>query len=195
MLKKIVPILFLFVGFQVDAAPIYYGSLSYDNSDVSNLIVDSASGLSFLSFDKVDELSLAQTLTITGNSGTFSGFHIATLAEGLSFFNSIQAGTSATTPWIDGSFGVTYTSTYDAVWFGDYTATDVPYVGLAHGQHSLNNTFGIATADTDYYTTNGHFDNIGWLLVENQYVPEPSIIALFSLGLVGLGFARRRRQA
>ena len=26
-------------------------------------------------------------------------------------------------------------------------------------------------------------------------VPEPSIIALFGLGLVGLGFARRRRQA
>jgi hypothetical protein len=26
-------------------------------------------------------------------------------------------------------------------------------------------------------------------------VPEPSIIALFALGLVGIGFARRRRQA
>ena len=26
-------------------------------------------------------------------------------------------------------------------------------------------------------------------------VPEPSIIALFGLGLVGLGFARRRRQS
>jgi hypothetical protein len=28
-----------------------------------------------------------------------------------------------------------------------------------------------------------------------QQVPEPSIIALFGLGLVGLGFARRRRQS
>ena len=30
---------------------------------------------------------------------------------------------------------------------------------------------------------------------ESAPVPEPSIIALFGLGLVGLGFARRRRQA
>ena len=37
-------------------------------------------------------------------------------------------------------------------------------------------------------------DNIS-LMVESAAVPEPSIIALFGLGLVGLGFARRRRQS
>jgi hypothetical protein len=34
----------------------------------------------------------------------------------------------------------------------------------------------------------------GSFLVRASDVPGPSIIALFGLGLVGLGFARRRRQ-
>ena len=37
-------------------------------------------------------------------------------------------------------------------------------------------------------------DNINFD-IEPTAVPEPSIIALFGLGLVGLGFARRRRQS
>jgi len=34
----------------------------------------------------------------------------------------------------------------------------------------------------------------GWL-VRDASVPEPAIIALFTLGLVGIGFARRKRQS
>jgi hypothetical protein len=36
---------------------------------------------------------------------------------------------------------------------------------------------------------------IGTFLVRSSAVPEPSIIALFGLGLVGIGFARRKRQS
>jgi hypothetical protein len=36
--------------------------------------------------------------------------------------------------------------------------------------------------------------NMGVLLIPHAYVPEPSIIALFGLGLVGIGFARSRRS-
>jgi hypothetical protein len=37
-------------------------------------------------------------------------------------------------------------------------------------------------------------NTVGWFLYRESTIPEPSIIALFGLGLVGVGFARRRQS-
>jgi hypothetical protein len=47
----------------------------------------------------------------------------------------------------------------------------------------------------DYTDNGGGLDSIGVIVSAPAVVPEPSIIALFGLGLVGIGFARRKRQS
>jgi hypothetical protein len=57
-----------------------------------------------------------------------------------------------------------------------------------------NNATGVQTwdgsASTYTYLYNGDYDANNWQVTA---VPEPSIIALFAVGLLGLGFARRRK--
>jgi hypothetical protein len=56
---------------------------------------------------------------------------------------------------------------------------------------------GGAMLESDHfvYTSSATYIGAGVALVRSASVPEPSIIALFGLGLVGIGFARRKRQA
>jgi hypothetical protein len=39
----------------------------------------------------------------------------------------------------------------------------------------------------------GDYPHVEWTLAGSKSIPEPSLIALFGLGLLGLGFARRRK--
>jgi hypothetical protein len=58
----------------------------------------------------------------------------------------------------------------------------------------LNSTGGSMTLNVARYNSSGAAVISGFQLEEISAVPEPSVIALFGLGLVGLGLARRRRQ-
>jgi hypothetical protein len=56
-------------------------------------------------------------------------------------------------------------------------------------------SFDAASCDT--YTTGLRMANFEYSLTSSgiDSVPEPSILALMGLGLAGIGFARRRKQA
>lgn len=86
----------------------------------------------------------------------------------------------------------------DAIWYG--ISTDPVF---EFGPHSLSVTILSGTeiwdpASDQESDLNGLSDTgpiIGVLLDVKHEVPEPSIIALFGIGLIGLGFARRRMRS
>jgi hypothetical protein len=100
--------------------------------------------------------------------------------------------------------------------FGDTTVSQPGYAGtvgwydsgyvLSHGTVGLGciegSAMNIACAGNNVAWTDGAWDSdrrrhplVGGWLVRVASVPEPAIIALFTLGLVGIGFARRKRQS
>jgi hypothetical protein len=101
--------------------------------------------------------------------------------------------------------------------FGDTTVSQSGYAGtfgwFDSGYVSSSGTVGIgciegsalqmacawrpnsAYATGVWGSTNAKVDLVGGWLVRVASVPEPAIIALFTLGLVGIGFARRKRQS
>jgi hypothetical protein len=192
------------------ASVITTGTLDYDN--VSNVITDNVSGETYLGWDMVKDLDYAQTVAITSAGGFYSDWHIATQTEAYSFYNAATGTgvadvsgvqdvfTANIGAFVDGErFGDSYDTNSDWVW----TLSDDPYdAGLLGGVGPLDfyDTL-YAFIDTDAYSVNrGSSENVGWLLVggtggATSAVPEPSIIALFGLGLVGIGFARRKRQS
>lgn len=63
--------------------------------------------------------------------------------------------------------------------------------------HSVNSMFMLTSAAVvDFYIPDSSYsDNLGGMsldVTEHLSVPEPSILALFCTGIIGLGFARRR---
>ena len=103
--------------------------------------------------------------------------------------------------------------------FGDTSVSQSGYAGtygwFDSGFVSLNDTVGIgciegsalwaacASVNTafahtklgDAFGVDEKVVLVGGWLVRDASVPEPAIIALFTLGLVGIGFARRKRQS
>ena len=87
------------------------------------------------------------------------------------------------------SMGLSLDSDKTLAHTGLYTYTPA-ITDYRYGEESLNRASGVlddSNLDLTPTTT-------GWFLVENNIVPEPSILALFAAGLFGIGFARRRKQ-
>ena len=198
------------------ASVITTGTLEYDN--VSNVITDNVSGETYLGWDMVKDLDYAQTVAITTGTGLYNDWHIASQTEAYSFYNAATgAGVSDVVGdqihsddigvYVDGErFGGSSAPLQDYAWFLSDGLLPAGNLQLYSRYTDLSLTEIFCTLDcTDYNSINGNIAgdsqssgyNIGWLLVggSTTVVPEPSIIALFALGLVGIGFARRKRQS
>jgi hypothetical protein len=203
------------------ASVITTGTLEYDN--VSNVITDNVTGVTYLGWDMVKDLDYAQTVAITTGAATYGEYHIASQAEAYGFFNA-ATGLSVSdeqgaqdiraSAYYGGDgrpFGHSGDAEYDDAFF--LSAEEKQEVGKLYygtgywaevtGLRLQDTVYGERIDNTDYYSDNGtrwgdssDRARSGWLLVRPSAnsVPEPSIIALLALGLVGIGFARRRQS-
>jgi hypothetical protein len=209
MFRKLLPILFLFTGFQANAVLI--GNLTYDGTYISG------DGRTYLGLNTIASWDYATTLAATQVGGQYEGFRIANTADADFFigslFGSRSDGCSNTTTfalwhncgditgWTDGMFGANFDGFFDTLL---YYAPNSKYAGYLQINRSLGvgqiETF-IPIGDTDKYSDRSPGSTVtlymSWLLVKDTVVsvPEPSIIALMGLGIFGIGFARRRRQS
>jgi hypothetical protein len=218
MFKKLLPILFLFTGFQANAALI--GNLTYDGTYISG------DGRTYLGLNTIASWDYARTLAATQVGGAYEGFRIANTADADFFIGSLF-GTNANacstldgtatntlcgniTGWADGLFGHNTRTNSDGFWFIADEAISHE-VGLAHvapsGVVYQLEAF-ISISDADRRST-WVMSATPWLLVKDTVAapgpsvpgsgavaaPEPSIVALMGLGIFGIGFARRRRQS
>jgi hypothetical protein len=196
------------------------GTLEYDN--VSNVITDNVSGVTYLGWDMVKDLDYAQTVAITTGAATYGEYHIASQAEAYGFFNAAtglsvsdsQGGQNFYSIASYGPDGDRWGNSGGAWWDEAFFLSDeTEEVGTIFYKQCCNPIWDppkFVIRDnwnsidfSNYYSDDGNLSGnsangirSGWLLVRTSVtsVPEPSIIALLALGLVGIGFARRRQS-
>jgi hypothetical protein len=197
LFKKLLPLLFLFAGFQANAAIIQF---QYDDT---------------ISYSFITGLVAGQSATITvgldnGVAGDVSQIWTAGDLTSVTFdFNNGGLVTTFNSPWggsLSSSVG-NFTTNGSGVltgvmasWSNYSSGTDWSSAGLAVTPESwwLNGWNEVFRADSmlgvvALTNVSDMKSAANWSKV--AAVPEPSIIALFGLGLVGIGFARRKRQS
>jgi hypothetical protein len=232
MFKKLLPLLFLFAGFQANASII-------DNGPYTT---DTESGLDWLDVTLSIDRSYDDVSTQFGSAGDFEGWRYASGLEFEQLWNNIS-GVDESSPYGAEFYDIDETTfsidpyvamlgdTHDAYIVGlggPITSSDHEWGGVDGDGKGFHRSLGIladsfyghdgvtiyyyhASAwDVDEYSLGkpdatvvhggaaigGYsWEDVGsWLVRGTISVPEPSIIALFCLGLVGIGFARRRQS-
>jgi len=207
MFKKLLPLLFLFAGLQVNAAVMFYDDKGAFESSLDSIVIDDYSNTSY-TFMNTD----AAMSSVLGETDYKSTQYAN--------FNLVQSFDTSYCSGCNGSFLLSFTTTsvgtaegvYGAGFDVLFNSADNPYYAFTtYADGSTTNDllstgfFGI-TADVliesihmglsgGAKTNGGSFalDNLTIGTIGGQ-VPEPAIIALFGLGLVGIGFARRRQS-
>jgi hypothetical protein len=184
MVKKLLPLLFLFAGFQANATLI-------DNGDFST---DVESGLDWLDWTLTLDKTQAEALTMFSGYGwrvatdteadelIFNQFGLSVNSSGVAYGSGSSSFVADRSRFID-LLGMTHSgvATYASI-------EGYGLVGPSDSQVFSNHAPG------SYGVVNLHANWMGVALVKVAAVSEPAIIALFSLGLVGIGFARRRQS-
>jgi hypothetical protein len=212
---KLLPVLFLFTGFQGHAAPITtIGNLSYDGTLISG------DGRTYLGFDTLVSKTYQETLDLTAPGQHYANYRIANTEDADYFIDSIFGDTADACSnhngtldfevicgnipgWKDAAYGSSLDDDLDMFFFiadEHYNDQMAGFLRLKpNGEFAQNE--GWTTIDgTDEYSESGGNSrgNISWLLVTDSasttHVHTPPSFAIFVLGLAGIGFARRRRS-
>jgi hypothetical protein len=185
MFKKLLPLLFLFAGFQANATLI-------DNGDFST---DVESGLDWLDWTLTLDKTEAEALTMFSGTGwrvatdteavelIFNQFGMSVNSDGFAYASGSPSFAADLSRFTD-LFGITYNGIASFASIEGYGIVG-PNSGLVYANF----------ASANYGNVNQHAYYMGVALVKVAAVSEPAIIALFGLGLVGIGFARRKRQS
>jgi hypothetical protein len=231
MFKKLLPLLFLFAGFQANASIIFNGYTHDTSTDIVT-----GGGLDWLQWDYTIGQSIDTALAGAATSAYGGGWALASNAQMAGLFNSFGFGAFGTVEHSTYRFSDPFTSSEDAVtdnelafisMFGDtylaggfascagaecYQEARALYGSDADGDNFFNRALvyddyrlmfgtrqtlqsGFIELNVDQWANWIGDVRSGVALVRAASVPEPSIFALFGLGLVGIGFARRKRQA
>jgi hypothetical protein len=114
MFKKLLPILFLFTGFQANAVLI--GNLAYDGTYISG------DARNYVGLDTIASWDYATTLAATQARGQYEGFRIANTADADFFIGSLFGANVDNCSTVDGGAVLSYCGTV-AGWadglFGD----------------------------------------------------------------------------
>ena len=203
------------------ATPILLGSLSSNSDGSTEIITDSLNNYEWLRWDRVADLTYAQTLSSISLGGAYEGWQIAGNLEAQQFVDALIGTPNNCTVTGAASCMPTQTLLAFSALVGDsyipdgiasqdnwaWFLTDV--ASDAAGYLSLSGRFDIGSglggsaiykdnnyspiSTTDNYAAGGsQADNsVGWLLYR-ETIPEPTTLALMGIGLAGIGYMRHK---
>jgi len=217
MLKLALVGLILSVSGFANAGLITIGSLSSNDDGSTQIINDSLNEREWLRWDVLADLNYTQTLAAT-TSGAYSDWTIATENDAIMFmtaltgltktfatptsftdYNTDYSGTSYSSEQLTSLVGDSYfrgNTQSNVAWFhhtDDLTnpPTSSPYIWL-NSTNSMHLNSCSTSCDSDYASNSS--SSIPWLMYKTTEVPEPSTLAIFALGIMGLASRRFKKQ-
>lgn len=205
-----------------NAGLINIGALTSNDDGSTTVIDDSLNSLEWLRWDQLADLTHDETLAQIA-SAAYSGWNIAGINETNMFLNALYNG-SADECGINlpetiaqcqnpGAFPQAEYAALTGganliggqglpVWFHVETTQEVTagYFIITQGGNVTVESAGISIERADEYSANGMHSAtpISWLLYRTAMaapVPEPSTLAIFALGMMGLASRRFKKQS
>lgn len=197
---------FYFYATVSQGAIITSGDLVYD--DQTNLIT--GGGKTYLGWDIGASWDYATTVVMTSAGGAYENFHIASQTEAYEFFNLAHTGSPVhdvaghqafvgnTTSSMQERFGDNMSTWRSAAFFLSDERLGYGYLA-SYGSNTIHIEDYFSTIpQTDWHADGGVYSHepITWLLVSDSVtsVSEPGSLALVSLGILGLGIARKKAK-